>query len=159
MIKKLFKSGLEYFTKEEKIDEKTIRVKIWDTAGQEQFKSLTRNFYKNSHGVLICYDVTNRKSFEKIQEWVDSIADNASANIKMVLVGNKIDLTRDVTKDEGKKLAQSYNIPFFETSAKTDEGINECIRKLITDIISDFKPHDEGIKIDTKPDSKKNCAC
>jgi len=150
---------LEYFTKEEKIDEKTIRVKIWDTAGQEQFKSLTRNFYKNSHGVLICYDVTNRKSYEKIQEWIDSIADNASANIKMVLVGNKIDLTRDVTKDEGKKLAENYKIPFFETSAKTDEGVNECIRRLISDIILDFKPHDEGIKLDTKPDGKKSCAC
>ncbi len=150
---------MEYFTKEEKIDEKTIRVKIWDTAGQEQFKSLTRNFYKNSHGVLICYDVTNRKSYEKIQEWIDSIADNASANIKMVLVGNKIDLTRDVTKDEGKKLAENYKIPFFETSAKTDEGVNECIRRLISDIILDFKPHDEGIKLDTKPDGKKSCAC
>jgi Ras-related protein Rab-1A len=109
--------------------------------------------------VLICYDVTNRKSFEKIKEWVDSIADNASANIKMVLVGNKIDLTRDVTKEEGKKLADSNKIPFFETSAKTDEGVNECIRKLITDIISDFKPHDEGIKLETKTDSQKTCAC
>ncbi len=151
---------MEYFTKEEKIDDKTIRVKIWDTAGQEQFKSLTRNFYKNSHGVLICYDVTNRKSFEKIKEWVDSIADNASANIKIVLVGNKIDLTRDVTTDEGKKLAESYKIPFFETSAKTDEGINECIRKIITDIISDFKQNDEGgVKLDTKSDEKKKCMC
>lgn len=149
---------MEYFTKEEKIGEKTIRVKIWDTAGQEQFKSLTKNFYKNSHGVVICYDVTNRKSFEKIQEWIDSIADNASANIKMILIGNKIDLTRDVVKDEGKKLADNYKIPFFETSAKTDEGINECFRKLIGDIVNDFKPS-ESIKLDTKPDEKKNCFC
>lgn len=134
-------------------------MKIWDTAGQEQFKSLTRNFYKNSHGVLICYDVTNRRSFEKIKEWVDSIADNATANIKMVLVGNKIDLTRDVTKEEGKKLADYHKIPFFETSAKTDEGVNQCIRKLITGIISDFKPHDEGIKLETKTDSQKTCSC
>lgn len=151
---------MEYFTKEEKIDDKIVRVKIWDTAGQEQFKSLTRNFYKNSHGVLICYDVTNRKSFEKIQEWVDSIKDNASSNIKMLLVGNKIDLTRDVTKDEGKKLADTYKIPFFETSAKTDEGIDDCMRTLIKDIIADFKHGEEAIKLDTlKQDQKKTCAC
>jgi len=133
-------------------------VKIWDTAGQEQFKSLTKNFYKNSHGVVICYDVSNQKSFEKIQEWVNSIADNASTNIKMVLVGNKIDLTREVTKDEGKKLAENYKIPFFETSAKTDEGINECFRKLISDIIHEFKPN-ESIKLDTKAEEKKGCLC
>lgn len=151
---------MEYFTKEEKIDDTVVRVKIWDTAGQEQFKSLTRNFYKNSHGVLICYDVTNRKSFEKIQEWVDSIKDNSNTSIKMVLVGNKIDLTRDVTKDEGKKLADTYNIPFFETSAKNDEGIDDCMRKIIRDIILDFKPADETIKLDTtKIDKKKSCFC
>jgi len=77
----------------------------------------------------------------------------------MVLVGNKIDLTRDVTTDEGKLLADSFKIPFFETSAKTDEGINECIRKIIKDIISDFKPHDEAIKLEAKPDVKKKCMC
>jgi len=149
---------LEYFTKEEKLDEKIIRVKIWDTAGQEQFKSLTKNFYKNSQGVVICYDVTNRKSFEKIQEWINSISDNASTSIKMVLVGNKIDLSRDVTKDEGKKLAENYKIPFFETSAQTDEGINECFRKLITDVFFDFRPY-ESIKLDSTADQKKGCFC
>lgn len=108
---------------------------------------------------MIVYDVTNRKSFEKIREWADSIADNASSDIKMALVGNKIDLSRDVTKDEGKILAESFKIPFFETSAKTDEGINECFRKLISNIISDFKPSDENIKLDIKPEGKKGCIC
>ena len=76
--------GLEYFTKEESLENKVIRVKIWDTAGQEQYKSLTRNFYRNSDGVIIVYDVTNKSSFEKVQEWVQSIIDNTDRNIRMV---------------------------------------------------------------------------
>jgi Ras-related protein Rab-1A len=147
---------LEYFTKEEKIDDKIIRVKIWDTAGQEKFKSLTRNFYKNSQGVLICYDVTNRLSFQNIETWVNSVKDNSSSNIKMVLVGNKIDLNREVSTEEGKNLADLNHIPFFETSAKTNIGINECFIKLITDIVIDFNNFEEGVNLDNKNKNENN---
>ena len=151
---------MEYFTKEEKIDDKVVRVKIWDTAGQEKFKSLTRNFYKNSHGVLICYDVTNRKSFEHVQTWIDSIKDNSSSNIKMILVGNKIDLTREVLTDEGKKLAEYHKIPFFETSAKTDMGIQDCFLRLIKDVITDFHQAEEGIKLNVQSEAQGGgCGC
>ena len=150
---------MEYFTKEEKIDDKIVRVKIWDTAGQEKFKSLTRNFYKNSHGVIICYDVTNRQSFENIETWVDSIKDNSASNIKMVLVGNKIDLEREVTTEEGERLAQYYHVPFFETSAKTNIGINECFLKLITDVVIDFQQIGEGVKLENKSENKSSDGC
>ena len=151
---------MEYFTKEEKIDDKVVRVKIWDTAGQEKFKSLTRNFYKNSHGVLVCYDVTNRKSFENVQTWVDSIKDNSSAGIKMVLVGNKTDLTREVLTDEGKKLAELHNCPFFETSAKTDVGVQDCFLRLIKDVVSDFHKEEEGIKLNVQSQGEGGgCGC
>lgn len=151
--------GLEYFTKEETIDDKLVRVKIWDTAGQEKFKSLTRNFYKNSHGVIICYDVTNRKSFENIQIWVDSIKDNSASSIKMVLVGNKIDLDREISTEEGRKLAEFYKIPFYETSAKTSAGVSECFIQLITDVVTDFNEIEEGVKLDEKAEKKSGCKC
>ena len=80
-----------------------VDLDLWDTAGQEQYKSLTRNFYRNSNGVIIVYDVTNKSSFEKVQEWVQSVYDNTERSIQMVLVGNKIDLNREVSTDEGKK--------------------------------------------------------
>jgi small GTP-binding protein len=162
--------GLEYFTKEEKIDDKVIRVKIWDTAGkyenfnnfqnigQEQYKSLTRNFYRNSDGVIIVYDVTNKSSFEKVQEWVQSIIDNTDKNIKMILVGNKIDLRREVTTDEGKKLADFYKIPFFETSAKENIGISECVREIIVGVLESYKPKDK-IQLENKDEVKSGCRC
>ena len=111
--------GIEFFTKEEEINGRKIRVKIWDTAGQELYKSITKNFYRNSDGVIIVYDVTDRESFEKVQEWVQSISENTDTekNIQKVLVANKVDLTRKVTKEEGMKLAEKYNIemPIVQT--------------------------------------------
>jgi small GTP-binding protein len=152
--------GLEYFTKEEKVDDKVVRVKIWDTAGQEQYKSLTRNFYRNSDGVIIVYDVTNKSSFEKVQEWVQSIIDNTDKGIKMVLVGNKIDLTREVTSEEGKKLADFYKVPFFETSAKENTGISEFIRKIISDVLESFKPSQQNIQLQPgSANSSSSCKC
>jgi small GTP-binding protein len=152
---------LEYFTKEEKIDDKIIRVKIWDTAGQEQYKSLTRNFYRNSNGVIIVYDVTNKSSFEKIQEWVQSVYDNTDRSIKMILVGNKIDLNREVSTEEGKKLAEFYKIPFFETSAKENISIAESVRKIIKDVLEVYqKPSENGIKITADAgQSSGGCKC
>lgn len=149
--------GLEYFTKEEKVNDKVIRVKIWDTAGQEQYKSLTRNFYRNSDGVIIVYDVTNKSSFEKIQEWVQSIKDNTEKNIKMILIGNKIDLPREVTTEEGKKLAEHYDIPFFETSAKDNIGISEFIRKILVEVLESYKPVDKLVLEQGNSSTSKKC--
>jgi small GTP-binding protein len=137
-----------------------IRVKIWDTAGQEQYKSLTRNFYRNSNGVIIVYDVTNKSTFEKVQEWVQSVYDNTDRSIKMILVGNKIDLNREVSTEEGKKLAEFYKIPFFETSAKENIGITECIRKIINDVLESFQKPEQHIKLN--PDdgtTSGGCKC
>jgi small GTP-binding protein len=149
---------LEYFFKEEKIEDKLVKVKIWDTAGQENFKSMTRNFYRTSNGVVLVYDVSNKSTFEKIQEWIQSIYDNSDEKIKIVLVGNKVDLPREVTTEEGKKLAEYYKIPFFETSAKDNVGIKEMMRKLITNVLEGFKPP-QGFALDQPPQSKKGCSC
>jgi small GTP-binding protein len=142
------------------VEDKTIRVKIWDTAGQEQYKSLTRNFYRNSNGVIIVYDVTNKSSFEKVQEWVQSVYDNTDRSIKMILVGNKIDLNREVSTEEGKKLAEFYKIPFFETSAKENIGITECVRKIIKDVLETYQRPEENIKIKSDDGSSSGgCKC
>ena len=129
--------GIEYFKKEEMIDDTRVFVKIWDTCGQELYKSLTRNFYKNSNGVIVVYDVTNRESFEKVKEWIQCIKENADENIKVILIGNKIDLnlSKTVQTDEGKKLSLELKINFFETSAKDNIGVNQAITSLISKVI------------------------
>ena len=156
--------GLEYFTKEEKINDKLIKVKIWDTAGQEQYKALTKNFYRNSDGVIIIYDVTNKSSFEKVQEWVQSIGEytDSEKNIQKVLVGNKIDLSREVSTEEGQKLAEMYEIPFFESSAKENIGINDFMKKIIEDVVSNLTNMKKGIELkdeNFKNDEKVGCNC
>ena len=78
----------------------------------------------------------------------------------MVLVGNKIDLSREVLTDEGKKVAEFHNIPFFETSAKTEIGVQECFQRLIKDVITDFHKGEEGIKLNLQSETQdKGCGC
>ena len=150
--------GIEFFTKEEEINGRKIRVKICDTAGQELYKSITKNFYRNSDGVIIVYDVTDRESFEKVQEWVQSISENTDTekNIQKVLVANKVDLTRKVTKEEGMKLAEKYNIPFFEASAKLDIGIKDFMTKILTDVLDNVSVDMSRVTLDQKLDNRKN---
>lgn len=156
--------GLEYFTKEVTINDKLIRVKIWDTAGQEQYKALTKNFYRNSDGVIIVYDVTNKSTFEKVQEWVQSIGEytDSEKNIQKVLVGNKIDLPRQVTTEEGQKLADMYSIPFFEASAKDNIGIEDFMKKIIGEVLENLSSQKKGVGLDiggTGDNGGKGCGC
>lgn len=150
--------GIEFFTKEETINGKKIRVKIWDTAGQEQYKALTKNFFRNSDGVIIVYDVTARETFEKVQGWVQSINEytDKEKNIPKVIVGNKVDLPRKVTTEEGKKLAEKNNIPFFEASAKDDIGINDFMIKIITDVLNNLSVDMSRMTLDQRTDSINN---
>ena len=150
--------GIEFFTKEEEINGRKIRVKIWDTAGQELYKSITKNFYRNSDGVIIVYDVTDRESFEKVQGWVQTISEytDTEKKIQKVLVANKVDLTRKVTKEEGMKLAEKYNIPFFEASAKLDIGIKDFMTKILTDVLDNVSVDMSRVTLDQKLDNRKN---
>ena len=150
--------GIEFFTKEEEINGRKIRVKIWDTAGQELYKSITKNFYRNSDGVIIVYDVTDRESFEKVQGWVQTISEytDTEKKIQKVLVANKVDLTRKVTKEEGMKLAEKYNIPFFEASAKLDIGIKDFMTKILTDVLDNVSVDMSRITLNKKIVNRKN---
>ena len=152
--------GLEYFTKEEVIEDKVIRVKFWDTAGQEQYKSLTRNFYRNSDGVIIVYDVTNKNSFYKVQEWVESVYDNTDKSVSMILIGNKTDLPREVSKQEGERMAESFKIKYFETSAKENSGINESMMEIVSLVINNKKMIEKDtVEIQEVNNSSSGCKC
>ena len=133
-------TGLEFNSKEERINHKIIKVKIWDTAGQEIFHSLTKNFFRKADGIIIVFDVTNKESFDKIHDWVKSVHDNIDSyrEMNIIIVGNKIDLdeNREVTKEEGVKLSDYYDIPYFEASAKNSNGVRTFMMKIITDVVN-----------------------
>lgn len=117
---------------------KDDKILIWDTSGDSKFNTITYSYYKNAKGYLVFYDVTNKESFENVEKWIKSIEDysNNLDNAALILVGTKMDDEehKQVSTFEGKELAESYNIPFIEISAKTNKNIDICI-KLIMETI------------------------
>ena len=116
--------GVEFGAKNIQINNKIFRIQIWDTAGQENFRSITRAYYKNSVCALVVYDISSRDTFDHVSTWIEDCKNQSPKTIFMVLVGNKCDLNdkRQVTIEEGRELAERNEMLFFETSAK--DGIN-----------------------------------
>ena len=128
--------GVEFGAKNIKIKDKIYRIQIWDTAGQENFRSITRAYYKNSVCALVVYDITNRQSFENVKAWIEDCKSQSPSTILMALVGNKIDLdsSRAVSTEEGEDFANMNGMPFFETSAKSGENIDSIFTNTATEI-------------------------
>ena len=123
--------GAEFGAKTINIDGQEIRIQIWDTAGMENFKSITRSYYKNSICALIVYDISNKDSFKNVLNWIEDCKVFSPKNILLVLIGNKCDLEekRQVSIEEGKKVAEENDMIFVETSAKDNININEVFLK------------------------------
>ena len=126
--------GLDYRLKSMKLKSgKSIKLQIWDTAGQDRFRAITKNYYKGSHGIILIYDITNIQSFENVKTWVNQIREEASSNVIIYIAGNKVDMEdeRKVDRDDGEKLAEELGFPFVETSAKNGININETFEDLV----------------------------
>ena len=163
--------GLDYYTKQEMINNLNVSVKLWDTAGQERFKALTPSFFRNAEGVVIAYDVTNSESFDNLKFWISSIKTNLFEKnifIPIIIIGNKIDLEdmRDISKDVASAFAKENNFKYFETSAKTGEGVDEAFRDLVNQILANSDKNEEAtierksVKIEekkTEKQKKKGC--
>ena len=114
--------GFEFLTFNVKIEDQNIKLQIWDTCGQELYRSLITNFYRNSSLAIIVYNVTDRNSFENVDLWFKELRTHSNPNVKVFLIGNKIDLDdqRKVQTEEGEKYTEQYKInKFYETSAKS----------------------------------------
>ena len=120
------------------VENKIIKLQIWDTAGQEKFRTITSSYYRGAHGVIVVYDVTNRDSFNNVKNWMGEIARYASENVNRLLIGNKcdIDSKKAVSTEEGKELADSLGIPFMETSAKTSANVEQSFLRMAAEIKS-----------------------
>ena len=125
------------------LEDKIFKLSIYDTVGQEKFRSIIRGYFKNSACAIIVFDITNEQSFESVKQWFEECKSLGSKDIHMVLVGNKIDLEdkRKVSEEEGNKLADELGINYFETSAKAGKNI-ETIFNEIYEFIN--KSIDEG---------------
>ena len=128
--------GVDYRDKMVKIEGAPMRLQLWDTAGQERFRSLTSNFFGRADGFVLCYDISNRPSFDHVIGWMRDIKTRAPPDCDIVLCGNKSDLENDrvVTTEEGKTLAEEYGVQFFETSALTGSNVETMFTDLATTI-------------------------
>ena len=155
--------GLDYRLKTMTLNSgKQVKVQIWDTAGQDRFRAITKNYYKGAHGIILIYDVTNQQTFENVTNWINQIKEEASEKVTIFLVGNKIDdeKNRKVETEEGEKLAKDFQLKFYETSAKT--GINvEVTFKDLVQIIDEVSAQNNNLKGGklTKNSGKKKPCC
>jgi Ras-related protein Rab-1A len=161
--------GVDFRFRTINVDGKIVKIQLWDTAGQERFKAITNAYYKGADGIIICYDITDRSSFEHLEsEWISSINSNVTDDRAVrLIIGNKADLhdDRDVTYEEGENFAEKYGYKFIETSAKDGTNVDTAFLALAKDLI---KVRTGGVIIDNKKSikldgkkqkSKKNKCC
>ena len=144
--------GVEFGEKNIKHNNKNYQLQLWDTAGQEQFRSITRAYFKNAFCALVVYDITNKSSFENIKQWIEDCMNYMPKRGFIVLVGNKCDLeeNREVSTEEGQQLADLYGISSAKTEYNVKEVFNESSQEIAKRIDSNFYDLNDdtcGIKI------------
>jgi len=157
-------SGIDLKTANIKIKDKMIRVQLWDTAGQEKYRAITKNLFLKVLGALVFYDITNENSFQNLKEWVKSIKEECGGHMQMILIGSKSDLAdeRVVRRDEAEAYAKEQKIEYMEASSKTGENVQEAIISLCEKILKKEElEKDVSFTLDrssfAKPNKKKCC--
>ena len=128
--------GVDVKCKYVSLNKTKIRLDIWDTAGEERFRGLAKNYFRGANGFILVYDITNKNSFDKLRGWMNDAKEKIESDYKMLVVGNKKDCRNrkvdlDILEDFGKK----NNVPFMEVSAKTGEGINQIFIKMVEELL------------------------
>ena len=166
---KIFLNNQKYFLQKIKnieIQGKSVKLQIWDTAGEERFKNIISSYYRGASGILLLYNITDRESFESLNSWLIDIEKNASKNVCKILVGTNCDLEdeRKVTYQEGKEFATNNGMKFIEVSAKNNINVNEAFDILLEDIWNNIsnkkkKKVDNMVVESPIPENKKNGKC
>ena len=155
--------GLDTKTKFLKVNDKKIQLIIWDSAGQERFKSIAKNSYKGAHGIILVYAINKYKSFKAIKEWINNIKEGIDiTKVGLIIVGNKNDLPqeqRDIEEDLVNELRTNEKIEIIESSAKLNINVNEIFIKLIEkmldlglgqkkDLLEEDNETDKSVRLD-----------
>ena len=133
--------GVELYKKEVKINDKQYLYRIWDTCGQERFRSLSKSYFRNSDGIMLLFDISSMSSFQNLNSWFTSIKDSGCDDIPLVLVAAKCDLENNVADEKINQFKEQNKIilNFFKCSAKENIGIEEPFIELAKEIIKHFK--------------------
>jgi len=125
--------GVDYWVKSLQLDnQQTVDLQIWDTCGQERFKTITRQYYRDTQGCILVFDLTKRESFRNIEMWVEDIKNFSSEEMTLIIVGNKCDIveSRAVSKEEIDRFMNNYSYKYFEVSALTGENVKLCFETI-----------------------------
>lgn len=137
--------GVDFATKSLTIKDKTAKIQLWDSAGDEKYRSISNAYIRGSNGILLFYDVTNRKSFESLSSWLMDIRLNADSNVVIMLIANKCDSSeRKISTDEGLGFAKSENLLFYEISTRDSINLEDSFFALINKIIDKKSPNNSN---------------
>ncbi|KAJ5076245.1 ras-related protein rab-5c [Anaeramoeba ignava] len=127
--------GVSFLTKSMVINDTQIKLQIWDTAGQERYHSLTPMYIRNATAAVVVYDITKKETLEKAKDWIYQLLSQTS-DVLIAIAGNKYDLTdvREVDKEEVKSYAEENRLIFYETSAKTGDGVVPLFSELANNL-------------------------
>ena len=160
--------GVDFKTKQIELDDHSIKMQIWDTAGHEKFRTITTSYYKSAQAIIILYDITQKSSFDHIRNWITEIDKFGKQGVLKVIVGNKLDLenNRKISKEDAENLALKYGLKLWEVSAKDNTNIEEMfidtIKTLLeknSKIISESSSMGNNIKLNKNIKNKKNKKC
>ena len=131
-----------------------VTLKFWDTAGQEQFRCISPMYYRDADVILIVYNTADLKSFTELDYWINEVKEKAMENSLVIIVGNQCDRLLDMAVDpeQGQTLANKFKMPFYQTSAKTGQGIIEMIKDIVAHKFPDFWKS----PVKPKPEISKN---
>ena len=148
--------------------DKIIKVQVWDTAGEERYRSITNAYYRGAEGILIVFDLTNKESFKNIENWINEVTVFTGQDVLIICLGNKSDLKKEVSKDSIDDFKKRTNLEIFNVSAKTGEGVEDAFRHLIELLIkknTDKKEKDDVVNLTdnnnniTSTEKKNNTCC
>ena len=151
--------GVELYKKEIVIDNKKYLYRIWDTCGQERFRSLSKSYFRSSDGIMLLFDLNTVQSFDNINIWIESIKENGCEDIPIILVGTKCDLNPNVSDETIQKFQKDNDLiqQYYKCSSKDDIGINEPFIELAKLVIKLKKPIEgKNTKITIRKDSNAN---
>jgi small GTP-binding protein len=129
---------------------KNIKLQIWDTAGQDKFRCITKNYFRGSNGIMLIFDITNPLSLKNIKNWVNQIRESLSDEVCITLIGNKSDLDnkRIINFEDAEKIAKDFNMDYYETSAKMNINIKEAFKNLMEKMLNKYNEKLEKEKED-----------
>lgn len=137
--------GVDFKVRTLEIGGKNVKLNIWDSAGQERFRTIVNTYYRGAHGIIVVYDTTDRDSFDHLPDWLKDVSELAEPNAKKMLVGTKVDLDgpgRQVPKDSVASFSMAINVPFIETSSKTGLNVEKAFNNMTSLLLDDLSPGD-----------------